>query len=210
VEFKLSSPNRAAHRFSGLQERRRRSADAHHAGAVEQLIIALMRISNAHLRSFRNHLRNGVRFRCTRQRAAGENGQGKTNALEALSFLCLTKSFYASSDATVMQQQQAFFEIKSVTGVRTKGKEFQVRVALRRHQEREEVHHQRCIEAEKFSSVIGMFPRGDPLPREQPITFGSPADRRKFIDPGDLPEQQSRTWRIRSNTAVSSASVTRC
>jgi len=72
-----------------------------------------MKISNAHLRSFRNHNETAFEFGSQINVLLGENGQGKTNALEALSFLCLTKSFYASADTTVMQQKKNFFEIKS-------------------------------------------------------------------------------------------------
>ncbi len=139
-----------------------------------------MRITNAHLRSFRNHRETAFDFGARVNVLLGENGQGKTNALEALSFLCLTKSFYASSDATVMQQQQAFFEIKS-TLVSDEGKEFQVRVAYD-DIKKEKKFTINGAEAEKFSSVIGMFPVVVLSPENNAITFGSPADRRKFAD----------------------------
>ncbi|MBP9211860.1 MAG: DNA replication/repair protein RecF [Bacteroidetes bacterium] len=139
-----------------------------------------MRITNAHLRSFRNHRETAFDFGARVNVLLGENGQGKTNALEALSFLCLTKSFYASSDATVMQQQQAFFEIKS-TLVSDEGKEFQVRVTYD-DIKKEKKFTINGAEAEKFSSVIGMFPVVVLSPENNAITFGSPADRRKFAD----------------------------
>lgn len=139
-----------------------------------------MRITNAYLRSFRNHRETAFDFGARVNVLLGENGQGKTNALEALSFLCLTKSFYASSDATVMQHQQAFFEIKS-TLVSDEGKEFQVRVAYD-DVKKEKKFTINGADAEKFSSVIGMFPVVVLSPENNAITFGSPADRRKFAD----------------------------
>ena len=139
-----------------------------------------MKISNAHLRSFRNHNETAFEFGSQINVLLGENGQGKTNALEALSFLCLTKSFYASADATVMQQEKKFFEIKS-TLESDEGKEFQVRVTYD-DVKKEKKFTINGADVEKFSTVIGMFPVVILSPENNSITFGSPADRRKFID----------------------------
>jgi DNA replication and repair protein RecF len=139
-----------------------------------------MKISNAHLRSFRNHNETAFEFGARVNVLLGENGQGKTNTLEALSFLCLTKSFYASADATVMQQQQSFFEIKSKL-TSDEGKDFQVRVTYD-DVKKEKKFTINGAEVEKFSTVIGMFPVVILSPENSSITFGSPADRRKFVD----------------------------
>jgi DNA replication and repair protein RecF len=139
-----------------------------------------MKISNAHLRSFRNHNETAFEFGSKINVLLGENGQGKTNALEALSFLCLTKSFYASADTMVMKHQQKFFEIKS-TLESDEGKEFQVRVTYD-DTKKEKKFTINGAEVEKFSTVIGMFPVVILSPENNSITFGSPADRRKFID----------------------------
>ncbi len=139
-----------------------------------------MKISNAHLRSFRNHNETAFEFGSQINVLLGENGQGKTNALEALSFLCLTKSFYASADTTVMQQKKNFFEIKS-TLESDEGKEFHVRVTYD-DVKKEKKFTINGADIEKFSTVIGMFPVVILSPENNSITFGSPADRRKFID----------------------------
>lgn len=139
-----------------------------------------MRITSAHLRSFRNHSETTFEFGARVNVLLGENGQGKTNALEALSFLCLTKSFYAGSDATVMRQQESFFEVRGVMQS-DEGKEFRVRVAYD-DARKEKSFSINGAEVEKFSSVIGMFPVVVLSPENSAITFGSPADRRKFAD----------------------------
>ncbi len=110
----------------------------------------------------------------------GENGMGKTNALEALSFMCLTKSFYASADATALQREKAFFEIES-SFESDEGREFRARVAYddRNKAKKFTINN---AEVEKFSSVLGMFPVVILSPENNAITFGSPADRRRFID----------------------------
>lgn len=110
----------------------------------------------------------------------GENGQGKTNALEALSFFCLTKSFYASADATVLKREETFFEIDGMLES-DNGQEFSVRVAYddARKTKKFTINN---ADAEKFSSVIGMFPVVVLSPENSKVTFGAPNDRRKFID----------------------------
>lgn len=110
----------------------------------------------------------------------GENGMGKTNALEALSFLCLTKSFYAGADATVVQRGKSFFEIESVLES-DNGKEFRIRVAYDEQQKKKKFSINNA-DIDKLSSVIGMFPVVVLSPENNAVTFGSPADRRRFVD----------------------------
>ncbi|MDD8018206.1 MAG: DNA replication/repair protein RecF [Bacteroidota bacterium] len=139
-----------------------------------------MKILNARLSNFRNHAETEFNFGSHMNVLLGENGMGKTNTLEALSFLCLTKSFYASTDGTVLQRGKTFFEIESTIQSDT-GKELRVRVAYDDQQKKKKFTIN-SADTEKFSSVIGMFPVVILSPENNSITFGSPADRRKFID----------------------------
>ena len=70
-----------------------------------------MKILNARLRHFRNHNETVFEFGTRMNVLLGENGQGKTNALEALSCFFLTKNFYGTADTTVLQQGEEFFLI---------------------------------------------------------------------------------------------------
>ena len=139
-----------------------------------------MKIIHAHLRGFRNHSDTLFDFGVRVNVLLGENGQGKTNALEALSYLCLTKSFYASADATVVRHGEPFFEVKS-TLLSDDGKEFVVRVAYD-DAKKEKRFTINGAPVERMSTVIGMFPVVVLSPENANITFGSPADRRRFAD----------------------------
>ncbi len=139
-----------------------------------------MRIGHVQLRQFRNHTATAIRFGAAANVLVGENGQGKTNVLEALSYLCLTKSFYASSDSVAVQQRQTFFDVSGEM-VSDGGTGHQVRVlyddasAVKRF----------LINGKDvgtFSSVVGQFPIVILSPENSSITFGTPADRRKFVD----------------------------
>ncbi|MEW5797480.1 MAG: DNA replication/repair protein RecF [Bacteroidota bacterium] len=139
-----------------------------------------MKILNARLHNFRNHSETSFEFAARMNVLLGENGQGKTNALEALSFFCLTKSFYATADATVLKREETFFKIDGILES-DNGKEFSVRVAYDNAQKTKKFTINNA-DAEKFSSVIGMFPVVVLSPENNKVTFGSPNDRRKFID----------------------------
>ncbi|MBW7887389.1 MAG: DNA replication/repair protein RecF [Bacteroidetes bacterium] len=139
-----------------------------------------MIITKAHLLNFRNHSASAFEFAPAMNVFLGENGQGKTNILEALSFLCITKSFYASADSIVLQRDKNFFEVEGTIEVET-GRESAVRVAYDERIKQKKIFINNG-EVEKFSEVIGRFPVVILSPENNSITFGAPAERRKFID----------------------------
>lgn len=139
-----------------------------------------MKIINARLCSFRNHVDTVFDFGTRMNVLLGDNGQGKTNALEALSFCCLTKSFYAGADATVLQQGKERFEVIALFES-DRGKQYEVQVVYD-NTSKTKKYTINNVQVEKFSSVIGKFPVVILSPENNSITFGAPADRRKFID----------------------------
>ena len=62
-----------------------------------------MRIQSLRLRTFRNHDDTSIEFGSGINALIGRNGQGKTNILEAVSYLSLGKSFFAALDTQVVQ-----------------------------------------------------------------------------------------------------------
>ncbi len=139
-----------------------------------------MKIVRAQLRQFRNHDCTELDFGTTTNAFLGDNGHGKTNVLEALSFLCLTKSFYASSDTTALQQGKDFFEVRGKL-LSDVGIEHDVRVAYDSRTNQKKVFID-GKEPDTFSSVIGQFPIVVLSPENNNITFGTPSDRRRFVD----------------------------
>lgn len=149
-----------------------------------------MNVVSVHLRNFRNHENTVVEFGQGINVIFGRNGQGKTNVLEAISFLSLTKSFYASNDVTALQIGKEVFEIE---GILRNGNEIchAVRVAYSKSL----VEKQFTINQsrpETLSAVIGRFPLVVLSPENSAITFGGPAERRKFVD--ILLSQISKTY----------------
>lgn len=139
-----------------------------------------MHLSSLRLKNFRNHsltsidCGRGVNF------LLGNNGQGKTNVVEAISYLCLTKSFYAGSDSLVLKFGEGMFEVEG-TLVSDRGRPQEVRVAyLAESNEKYFMINRRRIEP--LSSVIGKFPVVIFSPEHGSITTGGPSERRKFLD----------------------------
>jgi DNA replication and repair protein RecF len=139
------------------------------------MIVARIKLGN-----FRNHSYSSLEFGDGINVLLGDNGEGKTNVLEAISYLSLTKSFYASADETVVQLGQDGFEVDG--GVVTAGGvEHRVRVAYSRARG-EKAYEINGTKPERLSDVIGRFPIVILSPENAAITTGGPGDRRKFVD----------------------------
>jgi DNA replication and repair protein RecF len=139
-----------------------------------------MFIAEVRLRNFRNHADTLLEFGRGINVLWGRNGQGKTNILEAISYLSLTKSFYAASDATAVRFGTDAFAVEGemVTG---SGLRHTVRVTygLDGGDKAFTVNNAR---PESLASVIGTFPVVILSPENNAITFGGPSARRRFVD----------------------------
>lgn len=139
-----------------------------------------MHLSTLQLKNFRNHSHTSIDCGRGVNFLLGNNGQGKTNVVEAISYLCLTKSFYAGSDTLVLKFGEPMFEVAG-TLVSDEGRPFEVRAAyLAEGNEKHFTINRRRIEP--LSSVIGKFPIVIFSPEHGAITTGGPAERRKFLD----------------------------
>jgi DNA replication and repair protein RecF len=139
-----------------------------------------VKIRDIHVHKFRNHTHTDTVFSEGVNALLGENGEGKTNLLEAISYLCLTKSFFGSTDGVVLQTGEERFEVSGElegdTGIR-----YHVAVTYE-HAEREKEFFINRTRVDKFSDVVGQFPVVVLSPESGAITTGGPADRRRFLD----------------------------
>ncbi len=139
-----------------------------------------MQLANLKLRHFRNHIDSYIQFGGGTNLLLGDNGEGKTNVLEAISYLCLTKSFHTSSDALALNFGADLFEIEG-TFLGSAGSEHHVRVAYSKSPvEKAVLVDKRRVEP--FTALIGRFPIVIFSPEHMAIASGAPAERRKFVD----------------------------
>lgn len=139
-----------------------------------------MKIRRIHVQNFRNHTHSSASFGGGINAVLGENGEGKTNLLEAISYLCLTKSFFGSSDAVVLQVGENRFELAGELEAEN-GIQYTIATTYDRERAEKKVSINRAVVG-SFSEVIGSFPVVVLSPESGAITTGGPADRRKFVD----------------------------
>jgi len=139
-----------------------------------------MVVRSLSLEHFRNHRTTAVHFGAGVNVLLGNNGQGKTNILEALSFIGLTKSFFGAPERTVVQFGAEGFEIEA-TVCGDRGTEDTVRVVYddRSAEKRFLING---VAPERRSAVIGRFPFVVLSPEHDAITSGAPGDRRRWMD----------------------------
>ncbi len=110
----------------------------------------------------------------------GENGNGKTNILEAVSMLCYTKSFLLNREADCLKYGKDAFEVVGDFTNRVKNKN---RIKFIYHNE--ESLKQIYCDTEKVSrsnDFIGRFPLIVLSPYDLKLTTGSQHDRRRNFD----------------------------
>jgi DNA replication and repair protein RecF len=139
-----------------------------------------MIVTRIQLRHFRNHTASDLEFGEGVNALLGDNGQGKTNILEAISYLGLTKSFYAATDARVVQFDEGSFEVGGVMRDGG-GREHHILVVYRRALGEKEFTVN-GLRPERLAAVIGRFPLVVLSPDHGAITSGGPSERRKFLD----------------------------
>jgi DNA replication and repair protein RecF len=139
-----------------------------------------MKLLSVDIVNFRNHAQTDLSTAERVNGFVGDNGQGKTSLLEAISALCLTKSVFGSKDRMLVQTGKEQFgvrgEFQSDAGVH-----YGVGISYSISEDVKAFTINRTP-LEKFSDVVGQFPVIVLAPHVAPITFGGPVERRKFLD----------------------------
>ncbi len=135
-------------------------------------------INSISLFQFKNYFNQEFRFTERILAICGKNGMGKTNLLDAIHYLCFTKSYFTRHDQLVVQHGHEGFRLeghlllneaeeKAVCILRETGKkEFSVNDEL----------------YTRFSNHIGRYPCVVIAPDDVQLIIGGSEDRRKFID----------------------------
>lgn len=132
------------------------------------------------LRQFRNHAETALEFSPGLNLLLGDNGEGKTNVLEGISYLCLGRSFHGASDATVVQMGADGFLARGSL-LSDGGVEYKVESAYEAMGGAKRVSIGGS-EIGRRTDLIGRFPLVVLAPEHAGITAGGPAERRRFLD----------------------------
>ncbi|ANZ57545.1 DNA replication/repair protein RecF [Fructilactobacillus lindneri] len=136
-----------------------------------------MQVNELKLRNFRNYQNADVHFSKGINVLMGQNAQGKTNLLEAIYVLALTKSHRATNNRDLIEwndkKAAIWGEIQHKTG------KTQLELTLSSKGKRARVNH---IEQAKLSTYIGQLNVILFAPEDLKIVKGSPQVRRHFMD----------------------------
>ena len=135
-------------------------------------------IHSISLLQFKNYANRSFTFEKKVTGFCGKNGVGKTNILDAIHYLCITKSYFSNSDAINVQHGSQGFRIqgmmeldgvteKAVCVIRENGKkEFSINDEL----------------YSRFSQHIGRYPCVVIAPDDAVLITGGSEERRSFLD----------------------------
>ena len=130
------------------------------------------------LLNFKNHENRTVGFQKKINCIIGNNGVGKTNLLDAIYYLCLTKSYFNATDQQNILFGKDFFRLE---GKLSRGKEpFDIVYKLAANKRKELLINDSPLP--KLSDHIGNFPAIIISPDDSQLILGSSEERRRFLD----------------------------
>ncbi len=130
------------------------------------------------LTNFRNFADAELEFSEGIQILHGNNGQGKTNLLESIYFLAITKSFRTTKEKNLLRHNQSHFEIK---GFLEKG-EKNLRVRAYWDGEHGKNFSLNDYPVSGLQNYVGTIPVVLLVPEDLSVTKGAPAERRRFVN----------------------------
>ena len=131
------------------------------------------------LRSFRAHAESELDLAPSINLLYGPNGAGKTNVLEAVHYLCLTKSFTATRDRYAVRKGAPYFEVEgTVAHVR----EEPVTVRLAYVPSEGKKIFVNGVELDRLADIVGTLPVVVFSPEDYDLTAGGPSERRQFMN----------------------------
>ena len=138
-----------------------------------------MRLRSLRLLSFRAHAETEVAFSPGVNLIYGPNGAGKTNLLEAVHYLCLSKSFLTAQDAHALRKGCPFFEVEG----RFEGEqrpEIAARLVYVPDEGKRIFVNKSPLD--RLSEIVGVLPVVVFSPADGALTAGGPDERRRFLD----------------------------
>jgi len=136
-----------------------------------------MRLDNLHLVNFKSYAQADVTFRGQMHCFLGPNGGGKTNLLEAIHFLSLTRGFSGGSDSEFVRHGADHFHIRGKFLMGNAAKE----VAVSYSHDRKKVSED-GKDYSRFSEHIGKYPVVMVAPADIELVWDGGEVRRKFFD----------------------------
>lgn len=137
-----------------------------------------MWLEKLHLTYFKSYEERGFAFGERVNCLVGENGSGKTNLLDAIYFLSLTKSAFHNQDALGIRHGQDFFILDGIFN--DSEKNIQITCSFQRGQRKIFMADKKNYD--KLSDHIGLFPLVLIAPNDTDLIRDGSEERRRFFD----------------------------
>lgn len=137
-----------------------------------------MYLEKLYLSNFKSHAEENFNFSENLNCILGNNGSGKTNLLDAIYFLALSKSAFYNQDAFCINHEAIFFMLD---GVFIKDeRQHQITCSLQRGQRKILMHDKK--QYERIADHIGQFPAVLIAPDDTALIKEGSEERRRFFD----------------------------
>jgi DNA replication and repair protein RecF len=137
-----------------------------------------MHFSEIRLSSFRNYSDLSLSFSPGINCLTGNNGEGKTNVLEAVHYLCMTRGWQAKSEKYALKEGEAYFSVEGM--LNEGGPELKVQCNYMPPKGKRILVDRRPLD--RMSDHIGRIPIVTVLPNDTQLIHGTPGTRRRFMD----------------------------
>jgi len=135
-------------------------------------------LHSIHLFNFRNYREAAFAFTRKINCITGGNGSGKTNLLDAIYYLCITKSYFAATDFQNIRHGESRFalrgEVSGTNGAHT--------VKCKTEQDKRKDFYLDEKRYDKLGDHVGKFPVVFSAPNDVELIYGGSEERRRFLD----------------------------
>ncbi|RZJ59436.1 MAG: DNA replication and repair protein RecF, partial [Hymenobacter sp.] len=139
-----------------------------------------MTLDQLHLLFFKNYDEASLSLSPGINCFIGDNGSGKTNLLDAIHYLSLTKSAITASDALSIKQGADFFVVKGRFSAPEADKSETIQVSLRAGQKKTITHDKQPYE--RLADHIGRYPAVLISPYDTDLIRQGSEERRRYFD----------------------------
>ena len=138
-----------------------------------------MKITELYLLNFKNYEERKFHFTGGFNAIVGKNGTGKTNLLDAVYLLCLTKSAFATTDSQNLKHKEQFFVVQGIFE-QTENQQTELQCSLQ--QGKSKMMRVNKVAYPKVNQHIGKYPCVLITPYDTDLIREGSETRRKFFD----------------------------
>lgn len=138
-----------------------------------------MQINSLKLNNFRNHTSTEIGWASHLNLITGPNGAGKTSLIDAIHYLCMSRSFVSSSDQYCVQFGKKSFDLEASFSGSIRS---QFRLSCRFEKGKGKSFAVNGSKLDRLTDLIGIVPVVTLSPEDRNLTLEGPIYRRSFLD----------------------------